>query len=57
MIIVSATGAERLSLGYQPVTETGAALFLSFGAPGFPPVPAHARVEGRSLFLRGLNQT
>ena len=24
----SATGAERLSLGFQPVTKTGAALFL-----------------------------
>src|SRR5439155_26438128 len=25
---VSATGAERLSLGFQPVTKSGAALFL-----------------------------
>ncbi|OYU63923.1 MAG: hypothetical protein CFE30_02940 [Bradyrhizobium sp. PARBB1] len=25
----SATGAGRLSLGFQPVTKTGAALFLS----------------------------
>src|SRR6266849_7633928 len=29
MGLFSATGAERLSLGYQPVTKTGAALFLS----------------------------
>ena len=29
MGITSATGAERLSLGFQPVTKTGAALFLS----------------------------
>jgi hypothetical protein len=27
--LISATGAERLSLGHQPVTKTGAALFLS----------------------------
>jgi len=26
--MVSATGAERLSLDFQPVTKTGAALFL-----------------------------
>src|SRR5712671_2710699 len=32
MGLISATGAGRLSLGYQPVTKTGAALFLS-GAP------------------------
>jgi hypothetical protein len=36
----SATGAERLSLGYQPITKEGAALFLCLkrgrrGAPGF----------------------
>jgi hypothetical protein len=29
--MVSATGAERLSLGFQPVTKTGAALFLLWG--------------------------
>jgi hypothetical protein len=29
MGVVSATGAERLSLGLKPVTKTGAALFLS----------------------------
>jgi hypothetical protein len=29
MGVVSATGAESLSLGLKPVTKTGAALFLS----------------------------
>jgi hypothetical protein len=33
MVMVSATGAERLSLSYQPVTKTGAALFLFSDAP------------------------
>jgi len=28
MMIISATSAERLSLGFEPVTKTGAALFL-----------------------------
>jgi len=28
MVIISATSAERLSLGFEPVTKTGAALFL-----------------------------
>jgi hypothetical protein len=28
MDIISATGAERLSLGYQPATKIGAALLL-----------------------------
>jgi hypothetical protein len=32
MVGYSATGAESLSLGFQPVTKTGAALFLSFVA-------------------------
>jgi hypothetical protein len=40
MGFISATGAESLSLGYQPVTKAGAALFLSLkrgnrGARGF----------------------
>src|SRR6266849_6366491 len=40
MVFFSATGAESLSLGYQPVTKAGAALFLSLkrgnrGARGF----------------------
>ena len=30
--IISATGAERLSLGFQPVTKTRAALFLLHAA-------------------------
>jgi hypothetical protein len=33
--IISATGAERLSLGFQPVTKTGAALSLSSAGPQF----------------------
>src|SRR5262244_166827 len=36
MVIISATSAERLSLslGFQPVVKTGAALFLSSAATG-----------------------
>src|SRR6266436_2802504 len=39
MGIFSATGAERLSLGFQPVAKRGAALLLSSAAAGAPVVP------------------
>ena len=43
--MVSTTGAEKLSLGFQPVTKTGAALFL-WNAGDPPSRNAHPHISG-----------